>query len=149
MSFSHHFIAPVALAVSLSGALLGSTVASASDSALTVYTYESFTAEWGAGPIIKKAFEAQCGGCSIDFVALDSSAGILNRVQLEGESTKADVVLGLDTNLMALAEDSGLLAESGVDTSKLNLPIDWDSSTFVPYDSVSYTHLTLPTIYSV
>lgn len=101
---------------------------------LTVYTYESFTAEWGPGPAIKAGFEEQCGDCSIDFVALDSSAGILNRVQLEGKSSPADVVLGLDTNLMAIAEDTGLLATSGVDTSKLTLPTTWASDIFVPFD---------------
>jgi len=91
---------------------------------LTVYTYDSFTSEWGAGPIVKTAFEKTCD-CELNFVALDSSTGILNRVQLEGDATRADVVLGLDTSLMALAEDSGLLATSGVDTSALNLPIEW------------------------
>lgn len=111
-----------------------SAPAVADDNTLTVYTYESFTAEWGPGPIIKEGFESQCGDCRVEFVALDSSAGILNRVQLEGESTRADVVLGLDTNLMAIAEDTGLLAESGIDTSGLNLPIDWTSKTFVPFD---------------
>lgn len=120
--------------------LLGTTLLSATSATLaaertlTVYTYESFTAEWGPGPAIKQGFEAQCGDCTIDFIALDSSAGILNRVQLEGESTRADVVLGLDTNLMAIAEDSGLLADSGVDTSQLKLPVEWTSKLFVPYD---------------
>lgn len=101
---------------------------------LTVYTYESFTTEWGPGPLIKAAFEKQCGECSIEFVPLDSSAGILNRVQLEGESTRADIVLGLDTNLMALAEDTGLLASSEVNLAGLSLPIEWTSDTFVPFD---------------
>lgn len=101
---------------------------------LTVYTYESFTAEWGPGPAIKEGFEQQCGDCTVNFIALDSSAGILNRVQLEGENTQADIVLGLDTNLMAIAEDTGLLASSGVDTDSLQLPIDWSSNIFVPYD---------------
>ena len=101
---------------------------------LTIYTYESFTSEWGPGPAIKKAFESRCDGCEINFVALDSSTGILNRVQLEGDATKADIVLGLDTNLMAIARDTGLLAASGVNTSQLELPIEWTSSTFVPYD---------------
>jgi len=113
---------------------LGASSGIAADRTLTVYTYESFTAEWGPGPIIKAGFEEQCGDCSVEFVALDSSAGILNRVQLEGDNTRADVVLGLDTNLMAIAEDSGLLAESGVDTSKLSLPVEWTSKTFVPFD---------------
>ncbi|MFK7859677.1 MAG: thiamine ABC transporter substrate binding subunit [Granulosicoccus sp.] len=106
----------------------------AQDRNLTVYTYESFTAEWGPGPSIKEGFEKQCGDCTVEFVALDSSAGILNRVQLEGANTRADVVLGLDTNLMAIAADTGLLAPSGVDTSALQLPIDWASDTFVPFD---------------
>ncbi|MFK8083019.1 MAG: thiamine ABC transporter substrate binding subunit [Granulosicoccus sp.] len=108
--------------------------AHSADRNLTVYTYDSFTAEWGPGPAIKEGFEKQCGDCTVEFVALDSSAGILNRVQLEGENTSADVVLGLDTNLMAIAEDTGLLAPSGVDTTELKLPIDWDSETFVPFD---------------
>lgn len=100
---------------------------------LTVYTYDSFTSEWGAGPLIKTEFEKKCD-CTIEFVALDSSAGILNRVQLEGSSSRADVVLGLDTNLMAIAEDTGLLETSGVDTSALKLPVDWSSDVFVPFD---------------
>lgn len=115
-------------------ALAPLSAARAADQTLTVYTYESFVAEWGPGPAIKEAFEASCDGCTVDFVALDSSAGILNRVQLEGENTRADVVLGLDTNLMAIAEDSGLLARSDVDTDKLQLPLDWSSEIFVPYD---------------
>jgi len=105
----------------------------ASKNELTVYTYESFVSEWGPGPKVKAAFEKNCD-CSIKFVALDSSAGLLNRIKLEGKSTQADVVLGLDTNLMAEAESSGLLAESGTDLSALNLPIEWKSSVFVPYD---------------
>jgi len=114
------------------GLLLASSAAFAKDT-LTVYTYDSFTSEWGTGPIVKKAFEAQCD-CTVDFVALDSSAGILNRVQLEGDASRADIVLGLDTNLMALAEDTDLLEPSGIDTSALKLPIDWTSDVFVPFD---------------
>ena len=107
--------------------------AAANQKTLTIYTYESFTSEWGPGPIIKTGFEEQCD-CTVDFIAIDSSAGILNRVQLEGDSSKADIVLGLDTNLMALANDTGLLAESGIDMSGIKLPIEWNSSVFVPYD---------------
>ncbi len=100
---------------------------------LTVYTYDSFTSEWGPGPVIKTAFEKECD-CTLNFVAIDSSAAILNRVQLEGDASKADVVLGLDYNLMALAEDTGLLTESGADLSAVQLPVDWASDIFVPFD---------------
>ena len=37
---------------------------------LTVYTYDSFSADWGPGPAVKKAFEAECG-CELKFVALE------------------------------------------------------------------------------
>ncbi len=37
---------------------------------LTVYTYSSFASDWGPGPAIEKAFEAQCS-CNLEFVALD------------------------------------------------------------------------------
>ena len=37
------------------------TVAIASDKpVLTIYTYESFTSEWGPGPAIETAFEENC-----------------------------------------------------------------------------------------
>ena len=81
---------------------------------LTVYTYESFTAEWGPGPQVEKAFEAECG-CDLEFVAVADGVALLNRVKLEGASTKADIVLGLDTNLTAEAKATGLFAPAGID----------------------------------
>lgn len=105
----------------------------ANDNTLTVYTYSSFASDWGPGPTIKKAFEAQCD-CTIDFVALDDGVSILNRVRLEGKNTKADVLLGLDNNLMTEAKKTGLLAEHNINTSKVILPNGWTDKTFVPYD---------------
>ncbi len=122
-----------ALFIALVSILCIVTLPSHAAQTLTVYTYESFTSEWGPGPVIKTAFEKECD-CTLNFVAIDSSAGILNRVQLEGKSSKADIVLGLDYNLMALAQDTGLLAESSVDLSQVKLPIEWDSKVFVPFD---------------
>ena len=102
-------------------------------SALTVYTYSSFTADWGPGPGIEKSFEAQCG-CDMEFVALDDGVSLLTRLRLEGERSRADIVLGLDTNLTAEAEATGLLAPHGVDLSHLRLPVAWDDPMFVPFD---------------
>jgi thiamine transport system substrate-binding protein len=100
---------------------------------LTVYTYESFTAEWGPGPAIEKAFEAECA-CDIEFVSVADGVALLNRVKLEGASTKADVVLGLDTNLTADAKASGLFAPSGIDLGNIAVPGGWTDDTFVPFD---------------
>ncbi|WP_026060369.1 thiamine ABC transporter substrate binding subunit [Pseudaminobacter salicylatoxidans] len=100
---------------------------------LTVYTYESFTAEWGPGPQVKKAFEAECG-CEVNFISVADGVALLNRVKLEGKSTKADIVLGLDTNLTAEARATGLFAPSGVDLAAVKVPGGWSDDMFVPYD---------------
>lgn len=100
---------------------------------LTVYTYESFTAEWGPGPQVEKAFEAECG-CDVKFVSVADGVALLNRVRLEGEATKADIVLGLDTNLTADARASGLFAPSGVDPVAFTVPDGWKDDIFVPFD---------------
>ena len=45
--------------------------------------------------------------------------------KLEGSTTKADIVLGLDTNLTAEAKATGLFAPHGVDTAGLTVPGGW------------------------
>ncbi len=99
---------------------------------LTVYTYESFTAEWGPGPVVKKNFEADCA-CTVDFVSVADGVALLNRVKLEGASTKADIVLGLDTNLTAEAKATGLFAPHGP-VENIDVPGGWSDDTFVPFD---------------
>ncbi|SON50632.1 thiamin transporter subunit; periplasmic-binding component of ABC superfamily [Vibrio tapetis subsp. tapetis] len=119
--------------MSVAVATLISPFAMANTDTLTVYTYDSFAADWGPGPAVKKAFEAQCD-CTLNLVALDDGVTILNRLRLEGNNSKADVLLGLDNNLMAEAKKTGLLAEHSVDTSAVIVPGGWQDTTFVPYD---------------
>jgi thiamine transport system substrate-binding protein len=107
--------------------------AQAADKSLTIYTYESFTSEWGPGPKVKAAFEKTCG-CTVNFVSVADGVALLSRLKLEGSGTKADVVLGLDTNLITEAKATGLFDASGVDTSALKVPGDFKDDVFVPYD---------------
>lgn len=100
---------------------------------LTVYTYESFTAEWGPGPAVEKAFEAECK-CDLQFVAVADGVAILNRLKLEGASTQADIALGLDTNLTWEARQSGIFAPHGVTAARLAVPGGWSDDTFLPFD---------------
>ncbi|KAB0873780.1 thiamine ABC transporter substrate binding subunit [Cronobacter muytjensii] len=100
---------------------------------LTVYTYDSFSSEWGPGPKIKTAFEAQCG-CELKYVALEDGVSLLNRLRMEGKNSKADVVLGLDNNLLQAATATGLFAKSGVPAGDVNIPGGWNNDTFVPFD---------------
>lgn len=100
---------------------------------LTVYTYDSFSADWGPGPAVKKAFEADCN-CELKYVALEDGVSLLNRLRMEGKNSKADVVLGLDNNLLEAATQTHLFAKSGVQTEALTVPGGWKNDTFVPFD---------------
>ena len=102
---------------------------------LTIYTYDSFVSEWGPGPIIEKIFEEKYNA-DVDFVAVDSAATLLNKVILEGDTSKADIVLGLDMNLFDLAEQSELFTTHNINdiNNLINLPLKWESNKFVPYN---------------
>ena len=102
---------------------------------LTIYTYDSFVSEWGPGPIIEKIFEEK-HNADVEFVAVDSAATLLNKVILEGNTSKADIVLGLDMNLFDLAEQSELFTTHNINdiNNLINLPLKWESNKFVPYN---------------
>ncbi|MBV2183172.1 MAG: thiamine ABC transporter substrate binding subunit [Rhizobium sp.] len=109
------------------------STAGAADKTLTVYTYESFISEWGPGPKVKEAFEKTCD-CTVDFVGVADGVALLTRLKLEGEGTKADLVLGLDTNLVAEAKQTGLFEPHGIDVSAVKVPGGFSDDIFVPYD---------------
>src|SRR3546814_16155110 len=124
----------------LMGAGFAALPATAADKTLTVYTYDAFTSDWGPGPAIKQAFEKDCG-CTLEYVALDSSIGVLSRLRLEGDSNKADVVLGPDLNVLAEAKQSGLFAAPGVMPEHLALPSAWTGAVLLPFGLVSFPFL--------
>lgn len=114
---------------------------------LTVYTYDSFVSDWGPGPAIEEAFEKTCA-CDLKLVGLGDGAALLARLKLEGARSKADVVMGLDTSLIAAAKETGLFAQTQV-SAEYTLPIEWNDPVFVPYDwgyfaFVHNTDLTAP-----
>ncbi|MCZ4353546.1 thiamine ABC transporter substrate binding subunit [Roseovarius aestuarii] len=112
--------------------ILTATTAVAETPILTVYTYDSFVTDWGPGPQVEAAFEATCA-CDLKLVGIEDGAALLSRIRLEGARSDADVVLGLDTNLMSAAMDTGLFAPNSV-TADYALPITWTDPVFVPYD---------------
>ena len=116
----------------VAGLAFCATGATAETPVLQVMTYDSFVTEWGPGPAVEAAFEAECA-CDLQFVGAGDGAALLARLQLEGPRTDADIVLGLDTNLTAAARDTGLFAPHGVDAD-LDLPIAWTDPEFLPFD---------------
>ena len=114
-------------------ALLSLTAPALAKDTLTVYTYDSFVADWGPGPKVKEAFEKTCD-CTVEWVAPGDGVAMLNRLKLEGKNTKADVVLGLDTNLTAEAENTGLIGKHGLDLKLAKTPVPWTDEYFMPFD---------------
>jgi thiamine transport system substrate-binding protein len=100
---------------------------------LRVYTYDSFASEWGPGPAIKAGFEKHCT-CVVEFVTADDAISALRRVQLEGATTEADVLVGLDTAIAGEARATGLFAPHGLTPEGLVLPEPWTDAEFVPFD---------------
>jgi thiamine transport system substrate-binding protein len=99
---------------------------------LTVLTYDSFTSEWGPGPAIERAFEAICA-CDLRLVPAGDGAALLARVQLEGAASEADIVLGLDTSLIAAATATQLFAPHGK-APNTDLPVAFADPLFLPFD---------------
>jgi thiamine transport system substrate-binding protein len=100
---------------------------------LTVYSYSSFVGKYGPGKTIKERFEAVCE-CELAYVSADDAGSLVGRLRLEGEATKADVVLGVDMNLAAEVKALGLLAKHGVAAEGLSLPISWSDEVLLPFD---------------
>lgn len=100
---------------------------------LVVYTYDSFTSDWGPGPRVKTAFEANCD-CKLELVGLSDGVAMFNRLKLEGANSRADILLGIDTNITAEARASGLFEAHGLALRNSALPQNWRDELFLPYD---------------
>jgi thiamine transport system substrate-binding protein len=127
-----HELKKIALSIALTLGLSGLAVAQ-SKPVLTVYSYGSFVGKYGPGKTVKERFEAVCG-CELAFVTAEDAGSLVGRLRLEGETTKADVVVGLDMNLAAEAKALGLFAKHSVPTENLSLPIKWSDDIFIPFD---------------
>lgn len=102
---------------------------------LTVYAYDSFVSEWGPGPILEKMF-AEETGIKVKIVSAGDAGQAFARVLMEEKSPKADLLIGLDSNLLPKALSSGLF-EPYRPEAYSSVPAElWFDSTFtvIPYD---------------
>lgn len=97
---------------------------------LTVYTYNSFLNNRDAINAIKTAFSQRCH-CELEFQSASNGVELLNRLKLENTHSKADVIIGLDNNLLADAEKTGLFAPHELQPK---LAIEWHNPTFIPFN---------------
>lgn len=106
-----------------------STSMSWSKPILTVYAPDYFTSEWGPGPSIETAFEEICD-CDLKYVAGD----LLPRLLIERDKIKADVVIGLNTDVTLKARTLDVFIPHGQDASELTIPIKWTDRIFLPFN---------------
>ena len=84
------------------------SLAPAADADLTIYAYDSFVSEWGpAGKVIPK-FE-KLHGIKVDVISVGDAGQVLNRAILEKRRPKADIVLGIDNNMLSRAIEEDIL----------------------------------------
>lgn len=81
---------------------------SARQNEVIVYTYESFISEWGPAPLIFEGFENSTN-FKLTFVDCGDAAQVLARAIIEKDNVQADVLLGLDNNLVGRARSENVL----------------------------------------
>ncbi|MDR1428872.1 MAG: thiamine ABC transporter substrate-binding protein [Spirochaetaceae bacterium] len=136
------FITVIVLSLLLTSCSSGEKTGS---NTVTVWTYDSFDSEWGPGPEVKKRFEDETG-LTLNFVVHGDAGELLSRLLLEGDRADADVILGLDQNMLNRALSSGffepytpegfdrVFRELRVDSTNSLIPMDYSYFAFV-YDS--------------
>jgi len=75
---------------------------------LVIYAYDSFVSEWGPGPIIAEAFEKEYG-IPVRLVSAGDGAQVLQKTILEKNHPKADIIVGIDNNLLSAAKKAEVL----------------------------------------
>lgn len=68
--------------------------AATEENVLTVYAYDSFASDWGPAGTLIPAFEEETG-IKVNLVSAGDAVEMISRVELEGDDTKADVILGI------------------------------------------------------
>ncbi|MCR5436948.1 MAG: thiamine ABC transporter substrate-binding protein [Treponema sp.] len=73
-----------------------------------VYTYNSFSGEWGAGPEVARLFKEKTG-LTVEYADCGDGGQILSKALLEKDDPYADVLIGLDNSIYEQAIESKIL----------------------------------------
>ena len=76
---------------------------------LTIYAYDSFVSEWGPGPKIIPAFEEKYG-IKVSVISAGDAGQVLQRAIIEKDNVNADILIGIDNNLLSKAITADILS---------------------------------------
>lgn len=103
--------------------------------ALTLYTYDSLSAEYGLLPQITEQFEED-NNVELEIVSFEDTGSMLNQLLAEQDDPQADVVMGLDNVNFATVVENNLLTPyipEAADSIAADLQFDADF-TMTPFD---------------
>lgn len=80
----------------------------AKSNSLVVYAYDSFTSEWGPGPELVRLFKEETD-IDVTLISCGDAAQVLSRAILEKKKPRADVLVGIDNNLVAATRKASVL----------------------------------------
>ena len=75
---------------------------------LVIYAYDSFVAEWGPAPLVIPKFE-DSRGIEVQVISVGDAGQVLNRAILEKDNPQADIILGIDNNMLSRALEEEVL----------------------------------------
>lgn len=79
------------------------------DTGLVIYAYDSFVSEWGPGPKIIPEFEKKYG-IKVTLISAGDSGQVLQKAVIEKDNPKADILIGIDNNLLARALEEDIFS---------------------------------------
>jgi len=100
-----------------------------------IYAYDSFVSEWGPGPKVIPLFE-KVYNCKVTLVSKGDAGQVLSAAVLEKAAPKADVLIGLDNNLVGKAIKADVLQPYTPKNLSMIAPgLDFDPTHhLLPYD---------------
>jgi thiamine transport system substrate-binding protein len=108
---------------------------SAEPAKVVIYAYDSFVSEWGPGPVVAEAFEAEYD-IPVELVSAGDGAQVLQKAVLEKGNPRADVLVGIDNNLLSTAIRQDVLEPyRSPESGKIDPDLIFDKEFYVtPYD---------------
>lgn len=132
---SNHVSFTRLLRAAASTVLLSAVTLHAQSKELVIYAYDSFISEWGPGAKVIPLFE-KAHGCKVTLVSKGDAGQVLSAAVLEKTAPKADVLVGLDNNLVGKALKAGVLQPyTPKNLSMIGKGLDFDPTHhLLPYD---------------